>query len=184
MADIMTDGELNSFSDLIVEEADARCSEVDVVRFKLERAANRGLICGKTVDQWNEEFTIRISPNAMPADIIRYSSDWVGMNDLAYRTRSKLNQQLKTYLMSYSQKLSGEVGKHALNKSRKVMPAADTLREVAQSQMGIRYDILIQYEKEIDFFSEMIYKLKDTLKAINTIGMSNGTLLKGELGHM
>ncbi len=183
MSEILKDEELSALSDLVVEEASNRCSEVDVVRFKLERASKGNLILGKTLDYWNEYFTIRIVYPSTPQDVMRYSADWVEKNDTAYRGRAKLQQQMKIYLMSYSQKMGNEISKHALNKSRKVMPAADTLREVAQSQMGIRYDILTQYEKEIEFFSEMIYKLKDTLKTINILGMSNGTQLKGELGY-
>ena len=138
---------------------------------------------GRTINEWIEAFTIRVVYPSTPQDVMRYCAEFVQKSDEAYRCQAKVRQHLKTYLMSYMSNKGQEISRIANNKSRKVMPAADTLEKVADSQMGIRNDIVIQYEKDIDFFQSMIYKLNKTLESVKILGMSLGTQLKGELGY-
>jgi hypothetical protein len=175
--------EIKNVAALVYEEAKTKHEDIDLIRYKVEQATKSRMLSGKSFEEWLNFFTINVRYPSSPADVMRYCSEFVEKSDWAYKMKARFEREKSTYLMSYDQKHNQEISKHALNKSRKTMPAAETLREVAKSQMGIRYDILVQYENDIAFFQSMIYKLKDTMGSINTLAMSNGTQLKGEMGY-
>jgi hypothetical protein len=174
--------EMTNLSEIVAEEIKTKHEDIDLIKHKIERAALPVRVLGRTLEEWLDELKIDVRYPSTPHDVMRYCAEFSEKSDKAYRAQARLRHQMKTYLMSYDQRHNQEISKHALNKSRKIMPAAETLREVAKSQMGIRYDILVQYEKDIEFFQSMIYKLNNTLTSIRTLGMSNGTQLKGEMG--
>jgi hypothetical protein len=167
---------------VISEEVQQALASIDYIQFEIEKIANSRVLFGKTSSQWLEYFRIEIHTQPDPLQIQGYCAMLNERLNVAYTNKSKTQHALATYMASYEEQLNKEISKMAFNKSRKVMPAADTLEKVAHSQMGNRKIMLDQYKIYIDFWQNIIYKLKDTLELVKIAGMSNGTLYKAERG--
>lgn len=133
---------------------------------------------GKSIDEWHRVLTVKVDPSADPAKVNLYCSELALNIDTAYRNLSTTKYLYSLYKMSYDNAINDKVAAQALNKSRKVIPSADTLVRVAESQLGDRVIVAAQYEAAIEFWQNMVYKLKDLIDLVKTVGMSNGTRFK------
>lgn len=167
---------------LIADEVENALQDIDLIQYKVEQVSNQRRLFGKTAEEWITYFTVKVSPHAGPVEISSYCAELTEKLGKAYDFKLKTQNYYATYMISYEEQMSQEISRHALNKSRKVMPSSETLELVAHSQMGNRKLMYDQYKIYVDFWQNIIYKLKDTLELVKTMAMSNGTLAKAERG--
>jgi hypothetical protein len=163
-------------------EVNRALESVDLIHFEIERIANNRMLYGKTANQWIEWFNVEIHPQPDPLQIQTYCSLLNQRFNEAYKLKAKTLNHFATFKASYEEEKAKEISRIAMRKDRKVVPSADTLELVADSQLGNRKIMYDQYQLYIDFWQNIIYKLKDTLELIRIAGMSNGTLYKAERG--
>lgn len=167
---------------LIQEEVDSIIYTSEIVQQKLIEIERNRTYFGKTISAWCEYFDIAIDENADPARVKLYIAKINERLNVAYLHHSKAKRFLTDYMCGYDKHKNELIEKHAMNKARKTMPAADTLDKVAASQMGDRTVVITQLQNSVDFWQNMIYKLNKTMDLVKIISMSNGTMAKVELG--
>lgn len=167
---------------VIAEEVQAALQSVDLIALEVAKIADNKRLYGRTAKEWLEYFNIEIHPQPDPLQIQGYCALLNERLQLAYKYKLRTMQHFATYKASYEEEKAKEISRIANRKDRKVMPAADTLVLAAESQMGNRKIMHDQFQLYIDFWQNIIYKLKDTLELIRIAGMSNGTLYKAERG--
>jgi hypothetical protein len=167
---------------LIAEEVSQSLQQVDLIYLEVEKIANNRVLYGKTAEAWLQWFNIALHNQPDPLQIQGYCALLNERLQEAYKFKTRTMNHFATYKASYEEERAKEISRHALNKSRKVMPSSDTLELVAESQMGNRKIMHDQYQLYIDFWQNIIYKLKDTLELVKIAAMSNGTLYKAERG--
>ena len=82
------------------------------------------------------------------------------------------------YKLSYFPHYNAIVHKQATHKGRKVAPSMDTMAKVAESELGDRALAVIEFEALIDFWLDLVFKLKTQVELVRTISISNGTQYK------
>lgn len=169
-------------AEIIAEEVNEALASVDLIQHEIESIANNRMLYGKTATQWLEWFNVVMHPQPDPLQIQGYCSILSERLNEAYKLKAKTLNHFATYKASYEEEKAKEISRIANRKDRKVMPSADTLELVADSQMGTRRIMYDQYQIYIDFWQNIIYKLKDTLELVRISAMSNGTLYKAERG--
>lgn len=169
-------------ADLIAEEVREALGSVDLIHTQIEQIAENRILYGRTARQWIEWFNIEIHSQPDPLEIQRYCSTIAERLNMAYKNKARTLNHFATYKASYEEERAKEISRIANKKSSKVVPAASTLELVADSQMGNRKIMHDQYQLYIDFWQNIIYKLKDTLELVRISAMSNGTLYKAERG--
>lgn len=169
-------------AEVIAEEVRQALGSVDLIYCEVEKIANNRMLYGRTAAQWLEWFQIEMHPQPDPLQIQGYCALINERLQKAYSFKSKTLNHFATYKASYEEEKNKEISRIANRKDRKVMPASDTLELVAESQMGNRKIMHDQFQLYIDFWQNIIYKLKDTLELVRISAMSNGTLYKAERG--
>jgi hypothetical protein len=169
-------------AEIISEEVREALESVDLIYSEVEKIANNRILYGKTAAQWIHWFEIEIHPQPDPLQIQQYCALLNERLQKAYGLKSRTLNHFATYKASYEEEKAKEVSRIANRKDRKVVPAADTLALVAESQLGNRKIMHDQFQLYIDFWQNIIYKLKDQLELVKIAGMSNGTLYKAERG--
>ena len=169
-------------AEIIAEEVREALGSVDLIYSEIEKIANNRMLYGKTAAQWIEWFQIEIHPQPDPIEIQGYCALINERLQKAYSFKNKTLNHFATYKASYEEEKAKEISRIANRKDRKVVPSADTLALVAESQMGNRKIMHDQFQLYIDFWQNIIYKLKDQLELVKIAGMSNGTLYKAERG--
>jgi hypothetical protein len=132
----------------------------------------------KTLEQWHNDLSIKIDPSADPARVKYYCSQLSLHIDTAYRNLAKAKQAYAKYKLSYLPHFSGSITKQATHKGRKVAPAMETMMRVTENELGDRSLVITEYEALIDFWMDMVFKLKNQLDLVKTISISNGTQYK------
>jgi hypothetical protein len=174
----MMDFQMDSQGQIIKEEIEDAMTRVDIIESHVIKTIHTRKTFGKTIDEWHKELSIPIDPAADPAKIKMYCSQLAFNLSLAYRNLSKAKALYSNYKMSYNTAFNDKVATQASNRSRKVVPSADTMTKVAESQLGDRALVVMRYESAIDFWQSMVFKIKDLIDIVKTMGMSNGTLYK------
>lgn len=169
-------------AEVIAEEVLNALQSIDLIQAEIEQISSQRRLYGKTAQEWIEYFNIELHPQPDPLQIQQYCFLLNQKLSEAYKMKTKTMHHFATYKASFTEEVNKEISKHALNKSRKVMPSAETLEMVAHSQMGNRKIMYDQYQIYIDFWQNIIYKLINTLELVKIAGMSNGTLYKAERG--
>lgn len=169
-------------AEVIAEEVQAALESVDLIALEIAKIADQKRLYGRTAKEWLEYFEIQLHPQPDPLQIQGYCSLLNERLQLAYKYKLRTMQHFATYKASYEEEKAKEISRIANRKDRKVMPAADTLVLTAEAQLGNRKIMADQFQLYIDFWQNIIYKLKDTLELIRIAGMSNGTLYKAERG--
>lgn len=169
-------------AEVIAEEVQIALQSVDLIASEIAKIADQKRLYGRTAKEWLEFFQIDIHPQPDPLQIQGYCSLLNERLQLAYKYKLRTMQHFATYKASYEEEKAKEISRIANRKDRKVMPAADTLVLTAEAQLGNRKIMADQFQLYIDFWQNIIYKLKDTLELIRIAGMSNGTLYKAERG--
>lgn len=169
-------------AEVIAEEVLAALQSVDLIALEIAKIADNKRLYGKTAKEWLEFFQIEIHSQPDPLQIMGYCSLINERLQLAYKYKLRTMQHFATYKASYEEEKAKEISRIANRKDRKVMPAADTLVLAAESNLGNRKIMHDQFQLYIDFWQNIIYKLKDTLELVRIASMSNGTLLKAERG--
>jgi len=130
---------------------------------------------GKTIREWHKELSVKLDPAADPAKIMLYCSELSKSIDTAYKNLALIKVLYSNYKLSYNTALSDQISAQANNRSRKVVPALETMERVAQGHLGDRALTAAQYETFIEFWQNMVFKLKDLIDVVKTMAMSNGT---------
>lgn len=167
-------------AELLLNEVKQVSFELSVIDEKVGDFADRQLYYGKTVEQWSSWFSLSLNMNATPLDVKSYAVQLSERMDMAYRNKGRTSRKYSEFKAKYELDKSNIIERHASNKSRKTMPAADTLEKVATSEMGIQASLCLQYENALNFWQDVIYKLHSVLKLVNILAMSNGTMAKIE----
>lgn len=167
---------------IISEEVKSALGSIDLIYSEVEKIAENRMLYGRTAKQWLEWFNVEIHPTPDPLQIQSYCATLSERLNWAYKLKLKTINHYGTYKASYEEEKAKEISRIANRKDRKVLPSADTLELAAESQMGNRKIMADQYELYIDFWQNIIYKLKDTLELVRISAMSNGTLYKAERG--
>ena len=163
---------------IIKEEIETLIDTSNTIEDAVIQTAHETQSFGKTLDQWHKELSIRLDPSADPAKVKLYCSQLGNSLDIAYRNLSKAKVIAFNYNLSYNKAFNEKITVQALNKSRKVAPAIETMTRVAENQLPERTLTLKKLEMTIDFWEGMVWKIKDQVNIVNTISMANGTLLK------
>ena len=98
--------------------------------------------------------------------------------DIVYANLARSKQMYAKYKLSYFPHFNSIVHKQATHKARKVAPAMDTMIKVAESELGDRALAVIEFEALIDFWMDIMFKLKSQVELVRTIAISNGTQYK------
>ena len=167
---------------MVQEEIVSINYEIDSLQDGVAEISRTSVYFGKTVDQWSNYFQIPISGSADPVMIKDYIEKLNERFDKAYRYKAKVSMMYRDFKNLHEQKKMNLVEKHAMNKSRKTMPAAETLDKVADSQLGIYTVTCHKYENSIAFWQDVIYKLRNNLEMLQIMSMNNGTMAKIERG--
>lgn len=167
---------------VILEEVRGALGSIDLIQSEVEQIAEGRMLYGKTARQWLEWFNVEIHPQPDPLQIQGYCQLLSERLNEAYKFKLKTMNHYGTYKASYEEEKAKIINRLANKKSSKVVPAASTLEKVAESEMGNRQIMAEQFQLYIDFWQNIIYKLKDTLELVKIAAMSNGTLYKAERG--
>jgi hypothetical protein len=142
------------------------------------KAADNLITWGKTVDEWHKELTVHIDHSADPAKIKMYCSQLSYNLNQAYRYLSKSKSVAFSQGLAYNKAFNEKIAAQALNRSRKVAPAMDTMTRVAESQLPEMVLVQKRADMQVEFWEQMVWKVKDQINIVNTMSMSNGTLYK------
>lgn len=167
-------------AEMISQEVQVLSYELEQIEDTIQNWSATQKYAGKTVDEWTEYFSIPMNPNATPMETKQYAVMLNERIDEAERNRGKVLRIISEYKAKYMQAKGDIIEAHANNRSRKTIPAADTLEKIAEAELGIKTSFVLKLENELNFWQNMIFKLKDTLKIIQLMTMSNGTLAKIE----
>lgn len=163
---------------IIREEIQDSLEKVNDIQSEILPLISTARTFGKTIAEWEKEFTLPISADADPQRVKYYCSVLSQHLEVAYRNLRKIKVLYSNYKLSYNSALNDKVAVQANNRGRKVAPALETMTRVAESQLGDRALVEIQYKCMIDFWQNMVFKVKDQVDIVKTIGMSNGTSYK------
>lgn len=180
--DQLREKEVQMQTELLVEQTTNMLESTDMIQYRVEELSKTRRLMGKTIAEWEQYFKIPIAKQADSRQVSEYCSDIYEKLHKAYFCKGKLQAQLTTFMMGYKDMYNDEFLRHALNKGRKTIPKKESLDAITDAKMGEFNLTLIRYEKGIDFFQSMIYKLNTALETVKTIAMSNGTLRKAEMG--
>ena len=172
------DQQIDNQAQLVQEEVLASIHSLDAIKAKVAHVAIKRMTFGKTIDEWNKELSIQIDPSADPARVKYYLSLLSKNLDTVYRNLSTIKIMYHNYKLSYNPAMNSEVSAQANHKGRKVAPALETMNRVAENNLGDRSLAAIEYEGYIEFWNDMLWKVKDQVGIVKAIGMSNGTLYK------
>lgn len=174
----MTNELIEQQAQLIGDEIEASLQSLGAIKVESYKKALEARIFGKTLDKWHDELNIKIDPGADPARVKYYCSQLAGYLNTTYMNLAKAKQAYAKYKLSYYPQLSSSVSKQALHKGRKVAPAMETMMRVTENELGDRSLAVVEYEALIDFWLDMVFKLKNQLDLVKTISISNGTQYK------
>lgn len=167
-------------AELIGNEVKQLSYELDELEYRIDQWASQQRYGDKTVDEWSNYMNIEINPNATPVEIKQYAAWLSERMDTAYREKGKVHKKLGEYKAKFEQAKGEIIEGHANNRTRKTIPAAETLVKVAEAELGVRTSMCIRLENELNFWQDVIFKLHSNIKLINIMSMSNGTLVKLE----
>lgn len=165
-------------AEIIEEEIQEAIEKSTAIEESVAQTLRSRRTFGKTIDEWHKQLTVRIDPTADPAKVMLYCSQLALNIDIAYKNLSKIKILYSNYKMSYNTILNHKIFAQANNRGRKVVPALETMERVAQCELGERALTAAQYEAFIEFWQNMVFKLKDLIDITKTVGMSNGTRYK------
>lgn len=165
-------------AELIKEEIDALLDSSSTIEEAVIETANLAQSWGKTLEEWYKILTVPLDPSADPARVKVYCSQLSAALDTAYKHLNKTKVLAFNYGLSYNKAFNEKIAAQALNRSRKVAPAIETMTAVAESQLSERVLTQKRLQMMIDFWESMVWKIKDQIHIVNIISMSNGTLYK------
>lgn len=165
-------------AEVIKEEIEELLELSGTIETSILQTVNAATSFGKTYDSWFKELTVPIDPSADPAKIKLYCSQLSRSIDVAYRNHSKSKTLAFNYKLSYNGAFNDKVAVQALNRARKVSPTIETMSKVAESQLPERTVTLKRLEHAVEFWGDMLWRLKDQIGLVNTISMANGTMAK------
>jgi hypothetical protein len=177
MTDILT-AQIQNQAELIKEEVLTSIRSLDAIKEKIGEISITRRTFGKTVDEWNTELSVQVDPQADPARTKYYLSRLSGSLDTAYRNLTRTKIMYSQYKLSYIPALSNEISLQANHKGRKVVPAMETMSRVAENSLGDRSVAVIEFETFIDFWTDMVWKIRNQVDIVKTICMSNGTMYR------
>lgn len=169
-------------ADLVREQVENIIYASEVVQAKLTEIERNRTYFGKTIEGWSTYFNIQIEETADPVRIKMYCAQINERLNMAYLYKSKTKRFLTDFMCGYDKQKNELIESHATNRTRKTLPAADTLDKIAASQMGDKTVVITQLQNSVDFWQDMIYKLNKTMDLIKIMSMSNGTMARLEAG--
>lgn len=176
------EAQIENQANLVKEEIVNALQSMEAIKEKVAEIALKRRTFGKTVEEWNDILTIKIDAQADPARVKYYLSQLAFNLDTAYRSLTKIKVMHSQYKLSYLPAISMEVSAQANHKGRKVAPALDTMLQVAQNNLGDRALTSIEFEAFTEFWTDMVWKIKNQIDIVKTISITNGTMYKvGEI---
>jgi len=173
-----TQAQVQNQAEMIGEEIQGALERSQAIEDVVTTTLREKRTFNKTVDEWHRELTVRIDPAADPAKVMKYCSQLALSLDTAYKNLSTTKVLYSNYKLSYNSALNDRITAQANNRSRKVVPALETMERVAQGELGDRALTSAQYETFIEFWQNMVFKLKDLVELTKTMAMCNGTRYK------
>ena len=173
--------QLQNQAELIKEEILQGLDATQTIEESVMETVSTARTFGKTVDEWYKEMSVPLDPSADPAKIKLYCSQLGNHLDTAYKNLAKAKLVDFNYKLSYNIAFNEKLAAQALNKSRKVAPAIETMSKVAESQLPERAITAKRCEMAIEFWQDMVWKLKNKVSIVNTMSMANGTM--GKVGE-
>jgi hypothetical protein len=176
------DMQIENQAELVKEEITTALHSMEAIKERVADIALKRRTFGKTVDEWNDILTIKVDAQADPARVKYYLSQLAFNLDIAYRNLTKIKIMHSQYKLSYMPAVSMQVNAQANHKGRKVAPALDTMLQVAQNNLGDRALTAVEFESFTEFWTDMVWKIKNQIDIVKTISMANGTMYKvGEI---
>ena len=176
------EAQIENQANLVKEEIITALNSMESIKEKVSEVTVKRKTFGKTIEEWGDTLTIKIAPDADPARVKYYLSQLAHSLDITYRNLSKIKLMHSQYKLSYMPALAMEVSTQANHKGRKVSPALDTMLHVAQNNLGDRALTALEFEAFTEFWTDMVWKIKNQIDIVKTISMANGTMYKvGEI---
>jgi len=170
--------QIQNQAEIIKEEIEDLLETSGTIESCVIETANSLTSFGKTYQQWFKDLTVPLDPSADPAKVKLYCSQLGNNLDTAYKNLSQSKLIAFNYKLSYNGVFNEKVAAQALNRSRKVAPAIETMAKVAESQLPERTVTLKRLEQAVEFWESMVWRIKDQIGIVNTISMANGTMMK------
>ena len=180
---VMSPAELESAENqaiLVEQEIQKINYEMHQIEEVVNDLSSNSVYFGKTMPEWADYFSIEFSPNATPQDIKTYASMMNERTNVAFKNRILALRKKSEYEKYYTEQKNKLIEAQVNNRSRKTVPAAETLDKAAESQLGTHTVMLQKFQNGVDFWQSVIYKLKDNFNLLNLLAMSNGTLARIE----
>lgn len=168
--------QIQNQADVIKEEIQTLLDTSMTIEGKVVQTAAETRSWGKSLDEWHKDLTVPLDPSADPGKIKMYCSRLGNNLDIAYRNLSKTKTVAFNYGLSYNRALNEKITEQALNRGRKVAPAIETMTRVAEHKLPERVLVHQKLAMDMDFWEQMIWKIKDQIGIVKTMGMSNGTM--------
>ena len=165
-------------AELIAAEVEANLLSMNEIKNKIADIANKRKTFGKSMEEWFQILNVKIDPSADPAKVKYYAAQIANNLSVAYDNLARIKVMYAQYKLSYLPALSQKVTYQTNHRGRKVPPALETMIKVSENELGDRSLLPVEFEAYIDFWQDMVYKLKDTANQLKTITVSNGTLYR------
>jgi hypothetical protein len=160
---------------IVEEEIQITLESVSEIKKAAYRQAVSSKIFGKTAEEWHNELSLVVDQNADPAKVKYLASQLSQKLNKAQANLAKSKQMFHKYKLSYYPHFNQEISKHATHKGRKVMPAMDSMRAVAENDLGDRSIAYKEFENLVEFWRDIVYKLINSIELLKITSMSNGT---------
>lgn len=165
-------------AEIIKEEIEGLLETANTIEDAVVQTANETVSFNKTLEEWDRELRVSIDPAADPARIKLYCSQLSLALDTAYRNLNRTKVLAFNYGLSYNKAFNEKVTAQALNRSRKVAPAMETMERVAENQLPERVLTKKKFDMMIEYWESMVWKIKDQINIVNIMSMANGTMYK------
>lgn len=163
-------------AEVIKEEIQTLLDTAMTIESEVVQTATETRSWGKTLIEWHREMSVPLDPSADPAKVKLYLSQLANHLNTSYDKLSRTKTVAFNYGLSYNKAFNEKIVAQALNRSRKVAPAIETMSKVAEGQLPERTLLHKKLAMDIDFWEQMIWKLKDQIGIVKTISMANGTM--------
>ena len=137
---------------------------------------------GKTLDEWDTCFSVTINTDCNSAQLINYCSQLNSNLNTIYSYLNKSKKMYSDYKLSYGPAFSEGLRKELSAYTTKRPPALDSLKAITETKLKDRTLMTIEFESLIEFWQDMLYKVRNQIDLIKIVGMANGTRARIESG--
>ena len=168
----------------IQREIQRSIDNLSIASILVAKIAAKRKYFGKTLDEWDEQLSISINPDCNSNQIINYCSQLNTNLGTIYshlsRSKKMYSDYKLSYIPAYAEGLKNEVSKYAIKDKRP--PALDSLKAINEAKLSDRALMSVEFESLIEFWQDMLYKVRNQIDLIKIVGMANGTRARIESG--